>query len=99
MNLNKKTPRSFSHAQYIDCVLYLSANQNIDVRNENDLISTLKLMFSFYYRNHLTSVYGKQTDAEEIFHQPIIKQRSRADSSSLGIDMSWSFDVHSLSKI
>ena len=53
-------------------------------------------MFTFYYRNYLTSVYEKQTEAEEIFYQPIIKQGSRADNSPLGIDMTWSFDIHSL---
>ena len=54
-------------------------------------------MFTFYYRNHLTSVYEKQTEPEGIFYQPIIKQGLRADNSPLGIDMTWSFDIHSLS--
>ena len=54
-------------------------------------------MFTFYYGNHLTSVYEKQTEAEEIFYQPITKQGSRADNSPLGIDMTWSFNIHSLS--
>ena len=54
-------------------------------------------MFTFYYRNHLTSVYEKQSVAEEIFYQPIIKQGSKADNSHLGIDMTWSFDIHLLS--
>ena len=53
-------------------------------------------MFTFYYRNYLTSVYEKQTEAEEIFYQPIIKQGSRADNSPLGVDMTWSFDIHSV---
>ena len=42
-------------------------------------------MFTFYYRNHLTSVYEKQTEPEGIFYQPIIKQGSRADNSPLGV--------------
>ena len=53
-------------------------------------------MFTFYYRNHQTSVYEKQTETEEIFYQPIIKQGSRADNSPLGIDMTWSFAIHLL---
>ena len=54
-------------------------------------------MFTFYYRNHRTSVYEKQSVAEEIFYQPIIKQGPKADNSHLGIDMTWSFDIHLLS--
>ena len=54
-------------------------------------------MFTFYYRNYLTLVYEKQTEPEGIFYQTIIKQGSRADNSPLGIDMTWSFDIHSLS--
>ena len=53
-------------------------------------------MSTFYYRNHLTSVYEKQQEAEVTFCQPIIKQGPRADNSPLGIDMTESFDIHSL---
>ena len=53
-------------------------------------------MFTFYYRNYLTSVYEKLTEAEEISYPPLIKQGSRADNSPLGVDMTWSFKIHSL---
>ena len=90
MTLTKKTPRIFSYTQYIDCVLYLKC---IYVLCKN---FEIYILFTFYYRNHLTSVYEKQTEAEEIFYQPIIKQGSRADNSPLELDMTWSFDIHSL---
>ncbi|XP_065663189.1 uncharacterized protein LOC105848255 isoform X4 [Hydra vulgaris] len=47
-----------------------------------------------FLRNHLFTIFGKQTETEEVFYQPNIKQRSTGELQ-IGADMTWLFDLYS----
>ncbi|XP_065682600.1 uncharacterized protein LOC105848255 isoform X3 [Hydra vulgaris] len=91
-----------SHLSYQKIGLCKNNLKKMD--NEEELINTINTIHQqfksspgttdIFLRNHRFTVFGKQTETEEVFYQPNIKQRSTGELQ-IGADMTWLFDLYS----